>query len=213
MDPNSIQIKNVIEKGPKEILRIADAMWAAFKKGGFGPDGNASEELVLRIQQENREFCTSYPVVLRYMAAGEYRHRAMEKFLDYVARCPWTSTEKYLDTQTHYIVLLYKELHPRYDNEKIKNLRANIRAMLEHEHNEATELIKSKVAEVEAEEQALREKSLEELKQFYAKYREETVHVPLRIALEDDIPAAAGNTTTVPTDTSAVAVSAASLLD
>ncbi len=208
-----IHIKNQVEKTPKEILREANEMWAKFKKAGFGQDGTADEEMVKSIQTSHREFCTSYPVVLRYMTTGEYRHKVMEKFINYVTKHPWTNTEEYLDTQTRYVVMLYKELNPKYDTTKVNNLRQNIRAMLQNEHEEAMELIKAKAEEVEAIERRLNEKSREELSQFYAKYKDETMSVPIRCAVDETLLSAQVPEVAISSDNSAVAVPASSLLD
>ena len=163
-----------------DILNEACIMWKEYKKLGI-TDENANI-----IRTNHKDFCTSYPIVLRYMSMNEYSRTAMKKFIKYIEAKPWTSVDGFLDAQTHYVVTLYKETHPHYNKKYVNTLRHNIKKILQNEHDDFEKLTKESCSIVEANEKRLKEQSLEQLQAFYDKYREEAVDVP--IVMSCDIP-------------------------
>lgn len=115
-----------------EILAEADAMWKKCRKAKINIQDQAQVDLLMtRLRREHKEFSTSYPIIMRYMAQfGSYTHAALEKYLKVVESRPWKSEEEYLDSQADYAVILYKETHPRWNTSQVANLRKNIRATL-----------------------------------------------------------------------------------
>jgi hypothetical protein len=171
-----MEIRNERNVTPEFILNEACAMWKDVVASGV--------DKIDDIIPKYRDFCTSYPVVLRYMVLNEFSRHAMKKFLRYVELNPWKSVDEFIECQTMYVVYLYKEQHPHYNSAHVKSLKENTRKILRQEHDEFESLGKKITTEVEQTEEELKKKAKDKLKMFFAIHGEETVNVPLRIASE-----------------------------
>lgn len=111
-------------------------------------DSEGSDALMAEIRQSNREFCTSYPIVLRYMCQmGRFSPRALRLYLRKIAMHPWKTESEYLDSQTDYVCLLYQCTAKRWNRAEVANIRTNVRRTLEQE----TVLFKKYVTEFDKE--------------------------------------------------------------
>lgn len=165
-------IHNEKDVTPEFVLNEAKEMWAFCKKEirtrklRFG-DVDGAEALMSDLRRDHKDFSTSYPVVLRYMAEMQQFHpEAFRKYLKKIAEHPWTNEDQYLDSQADYIVLLYKETHKRWNKTEVNRLRANVRAILQHEHDQVKRYQEEFKQEVEADEERFQEQSKNELAEF-----------------------------------------------
>ena len=65
----------------------------------------------------------------------EYDSKAFKTYLTKIKAHPYTSQAEYLDSQADYVVILYKARHKRWNATDVSKIRANIRNMLQHEHD------------------------------------------------------------------------------
>jgi protein-tyrosine-phosphatase len=132
----------------------------------FG-DLEAADALMSEFRKSNPEFSKSYPIVLRYMCQmQEFDSRALRKYLLKIKEHPWKNEKEYLDSQADYVVILYQAKHSKWNRTQINNIRANVRATLQREHDMFTQYVKEFDREVSAQEQVLKKKSMDELTEF-----------------------------------------------
>lgn len=123
--------------------------------------------LMSQLRDEHRQFCQSYPIVLRYMCElREFSVRAFRKYLRKIEKHPWKTEAEYLDSQVDYIVLLYKAMHPKWKKNEVDNLRINTRNQLQCEHDRFKNMVDKCNNDVNAREDVLRAQNREELKKF-----------------------------------------------
>lgn len=177
-------ITNAVNVTLEDILAEADNMWKECKVLRSSNDYKKIEDIGDVLRRNHKDFCTSYPVVLRYMLLEEYHHKAMRNFLIYVKKCPWKSADEFLDAQTKYVVLLYKATHPHYNETYVSALAAGVKKMLSEEHSEFENLVGTSSEIVESRERRLKEKSDEELRAHFIKHGENAVDVPVCTACD-----------------------------
>jgi len=162
---------------PEYVLREANELWAKCRatilERKIQPDDrDAAHALMSELRQSNKEFCMSYPIVIRYMCEMRlYHSRAFEKFLRRIEKQPWRSESEYLDAQADYVMLLYKHTNARFDTKAANNVRKNVRELLQKEHDLFKEQHKKIMDRVESKEQILRERSAAELIEYFRKLR------------------------------------------
>lgn len=87
------------------------------------------------IETAHRQFCTSYPIVVRYMyETGTYFEKAFRQLLRGVASKPHQSEEEYLDSQSRYVVNLHRCSNPRVSSSELSKLRDDTMKLLKIEH-------------------------------------------------------------------------------
>ena len=166
------KIHNEREITPEFVLNEARSMWSKCKrrfkaeKMAAG-DAAAADRLMTDLRREHKEFCTSYPIVMRYMAEMQVFHpEAFRKYLVKIAANPWKTEGEYLDSQADYIVLLYKETHKRWNATEVNALRNNVRSILQNEHDAVKKYHEDFTKEVESEEKRLYDESRENFIEF-----------------------------------------------
>jgi hypothetical protein len=108
------------------------------------------------IETSHRQFCTSYPIVVRYMyETGTYREKAFRQMLRNMSLNPQQSEEQYLDNQSKYVTTLYRMTNPRASPKDISRLRDETMKSLHREHEsfkkeagEAKELVEHKIQDM-----------------------------------------------------------------
>lgn len=210
-----IKIKNVSVISEKDVsiddicdeaVAISKKLRAAKIKPG---DFDAADRFMSDMRREHKEFSQSYPIVLRYMCQMQQFHAgALRKYLNHIRTHPWKNHDEYLDSQTQYVVILYKETHPRWNRTQVDNLAKNIRAMLQSEHKRFMDLSEKYKDEVEHEETSYKAEREDTMRAFYAAYGKDTLDIKLRA--ETNVPI--GNTVDVIAPADVPEISADSLL-
>ena len=177
--------KNVtIDDIIKEAVEINKKLRARKIKPG---DFDASDAFMAEMRKEHKEFSQSYPIVLRYMCQMQQFHaNALRKYLNYIRDHPWKNHDEYLDSQVHYVVILYKETHKHWNRTQVDNLTKNIRSILKKEHERFIELSDKYKKEVEEEETKYKAKNEDVMKEFYKQNGYDTFDLHLRT--KTDIP-------------------------
>jgi hypothetical protein len=153
----------------EEILDEADKVWKRSRERNVNiKDLDEVEEFMSELRKEFKEFCTSYPIVLRYMVQFEsYKRKALEKYLNKIEKKPWKSESEYLESQADYVVILYKEMHPRWNSTHVNNLRRNIINMLENESKVFKERLDNSEKKVTETEDRINNEAKEEVKSYF----------------------------------------------
>lgn len=164
-----VTIDFVVAESRKMWVKVREAIKA--KKLPLG-DTDAANEMIARMHKEHREFCVSYPVVMRYMVEmQQYHSGAFEKYLRKIAIHPWRDEDGFLESQADYVTFLYRETHPRWTIREVATLRANILETLRTEHREIKELGERITAEVEEKEARLMNRSRASLREWLRQQR------------------------------------------
>jgi hypothetical protein len=163
---------------PDYVLNEANIIWGKCRAAigdrniPFG-DRDAAHTLMAEMRAQHKDFCMSYPVVLRYMCEMHLYHtKAFGKFLRRVEKNPWRSESEYLDAQADYVMLLYKHTNPRFNTREANNVRKNVRELLQKEHELFKDQHKKIMDKVEDKEQNLHKQSAAELIEYFRKQRE-----------------------------------------
>lgn len=144
-------------------------------------DFDAADKFMSEMHREHKAFSQAYPIVLRYICQMQQFHAgALRKYLNHIREHPWKNNDEYLDSQTHYVILLYKETHKRWNRTQVENLRKNIRSMLKSEHDKFIQLSDKYKAEVEHEEEGYKANREETMKSFYKQQGQDTLDMRLR---------------------------------
>lgn len=166
------KIHNEKDVTPEFVLNEAKEMWAECKKQfrekniKFG-NTKATEQLMSDMRNTHKDFCVSYPIVMRYMAEMHTFHPdAFCKYLKKIAANPWKTEEEYLDSQVDYIVMLYKSTHKHWNMTEVSRIRDNVRTILHREHETVKKYQEEFTKEVEADEVRLQKESKDEIVNF-----------------------------------------------
>ena len=160
--------KNVTQD---DIVNEANVMWKYVKLkikadyNGWKEDGGAA--LMKEMQTRHREFCTSYPVVNRYMCMmGQYNTKAFKMWIMRIAKHPWKTEDEYIEAQADYIAKLYLANNPRASKTNVANVKANTYKLLMDEHKSFKSLAEETEKVVTKNEKLLSEKNADELYYF-----------------------------------------------
>lgn len=183
------KITNEKEVTPDFIIEEANEIWKKVKAYNIKFDDQvAAEKCMTEMRREHKEFCTSYPIVLRYMAQmGEYHPSAFRDYINHIKYHPWKSESEYLDSQADYVVRLYKAKNKKWNRTQVNNLRANIRGTLEQEHKTFKDTVSKYTEEVNAEEKKMNAKKIEELKKWYAENEQQIDDLHLRAKIDESL--------------------------
>lgn len=189
---DDIKMKIISEKNVTidYVVNEANEIWKQVRKRKlkFG-DLDAADSLMEEMRKSHPEFCKSYPIVLRYMCQmQEYDHRALRKYMVKIKEHPYTSETEYLDSQTDYIVILYKVRNPRWNATEVNRLKHNVRAMLQREHDVFKTYVEEFDKEVTAETEALNKLNMNELRDF-SQAAADTMSLAGTVRVETDLSA------------------------
>lgn len=151
-----------------ELVKEADQMWQITKGKNLKiGDEKSTSALMNDFRETNPQICQSYPIVLRYMVEmQEYTSKAFFTYLQKINSKPWKNEEEYLDSQADYVVILYKDIHPRWKTNDVNQLWKNIRDSLKKETEVFKKYLNEADQEITAQENNLKMESLKELKDF-----------------------------------------------
>lgn len=173
-----------------DIIREADVIWS--KSKGVIKDPRQSDEvneLMAKIRRDHKDFCTSYPIVMRYMTQfNTYRRKTFVNYLNKIEKYPWKSEDEYLESQVDYVVMLHKDTHTgKHLNATEKgNLRSNIRLMLAEESKKFKENLKESEEAVKKLEQEIREETVSDMSQYFRKILTSPPDGSIRVEFQDD---------------------------
>ena len=130
---------------PEKILNIAKDIW---REVCAAPDNErANSALLERLQAEQRDFATSFPLVLRWMVQmRQYDRATFHEYLLKHAGAKFDTREDFLRFQGEYLVMLYKRSQAHADERKVREYRAMVCDNLLKEDAEFTK-IQAEVAE------------------------------------------------------------------
>jgi hypothetical protein len=185
----SAKIHNERNVTKEEILDEADKVWKCCKERSVDiTDLDAVEEFMSELRKQFKEFCTSYPIAMRYMAQfNSYNRKALEKYLNKIEKKPWKSESEYLESQADYVVILYKETHPKWNTTHVNNLRRNIITMLENESKVFKERLDSSEKKVNETEKRINDESKAELKSYFRRILGSQPQLPPQIQPQNDV--------------------------
>lgn len=110
-----------IEKQIKLANKIWDDVNECFESENFAR--LTTPEQLKYFQSRYLNFNKQHPLPLRYMIeARQYKQEAFRKYINKVSKSKAGSQEVYLERQADYVVMLWKELTPKYDTKKAKEL-------------------------------------------------------------------------------------------
>lgn len=173
---SSAKISNEKNVTPEQVVEEATEMWkkcrARFAAGLKLGDTDGANDLMAQLRREHKEFCTSYPIVMRYMAELQtFTPKALSKYLMKIAERPWTTEDEYIESQVDYVVILYRETNPRWDTKKVSSVRAAVHSALKKERDAIKKLSEEVTAAVEEKERQLMDKSRADLREWLVKQK------------------------------------------
>jgi len=182
-------IHNEKEVTPEQILDEADIIWAKVRSAALEPgDEVAADECMTKMRAEHRDFCTAYPLTLRYMCCiNRYTRQAMAKYLAHITEHPYTSEQQYLDAMAEYVVILYQDTSAMKTN-AIKKLRKRVRASLAEEHETFKDSINKISQGLDSELEGLSAESRSELAEFIKKAGPRGLKTAEVVRIESDTP-------------------------
>lgn len=117
----------------EELVSMAKEIWSEVIK----TNPEHCDRLLGEMQKRYSDFNISFPLVLRWMVQmRSFSPKAFETFLRKYKDADLSSREKFLELQAEYIVILYKQLHPHYDERAVKEYRKNLVKQLLDEDKE-----------------------------------------------------------------------------
>lgn len=153
---------NVIDKSgaaqgghatPEEIVAIGKRMWQRILDAKVSPSDEAgTDSLLERIQNEFKDFNTSFPLVVRWaVQLHRFSHTALDKYLRMHASADLSTREAFLRLQAEYLVILYRESNThRHDEKAVQQYRNQLVEQLIEEDKTFIELQKEAEAEAAA---------------------------------------------------------------
>jgi hypothetical protein len=176
-----------------DLVNEANDIWkyAKARRLKFG-DSAGAERLMADVQAKHPQFCHSYPIVNRYICEmQQYSTKAFRMWLMKIKEHPWKGENEYLDAQADYIVMLYKVKAPRANMTQVNQFRAQIRALLQVEHEKFKHYVNEFDKEVSAEESVLKKKNANELHKFVLSAGPKGMALAETIRVSHDTPTAA----------------------
>ena len=141
---------------PEELVALANTIWKLVRESGIpASDEKRNDALLATLQNEQKDFNTSFPLVLRWMVQmRSYDARAFRKYLDKHSGADLSSREAFLELQADYLVLLYRETHGHVDEKFLTNYRRSIIDSLLAEDREFLRMREEVEAEMKVKEAA-----------------------------------------------------------
>lgn len=140
----------------EEIMKIASDIWRDVRSQPDTEPANAA--LLDRLQSEQQNFVTSFPLVLRWMVQmRQYEPSVFHAYLLKHASAKFDTRENFLKFQGEYLVMLYRHAHRHADERKVREYRTFICDSLMREdaefakiQEEAAEALKREAADLDA---------------------------------------------------------------
>ena len=129
---------------PEAIADIAAQIWRTIGASGVAADDEAGNSALLaKLQEEFKDFGTSFPIVLRWMVQMRvYSKKALLKYLLKHASADLSTRQGFLELQAEYLVLLQREQSAHPNEKQLQQYRASIIKVLLEEDREFMEVSK-----------------------------------------------------------------------
>lgn len=126
--PVQASVSSAQRATPAEIVAIARQIWKRVVDSKVRKDDDAGNDKLLEsIQADFKDFCTSFPLVLRWIVQlRKFSAKAFEKYLMKHASAKLETRQEFLELQADYLVLLYREDHRHPDENSVRQYRAAI---------------------------------------------------------------------------------------
>jgi len=113
---------------PAELVAIGREIWKRVTSSGVGADDNVGNDRLLEtLQEEYKDFNTSFPLVLRWMVQmRKFNAKAFEKYLLKHAAAKLDTRVAFLELQAEYLVLMYREENRHPDEAFVRRYRASL---------------------------------------------------------------------------------------
>lgn len=113
------------EKWAEKQIQLANKIWddvnECFESDNFAR--LTTQEQLKYFQSRYLNFNKQHPLPLRYMIeARQYKTEAFRRYINKVCKSKIGAQEVFLERQADYVVMLWKELTPKYDTKKAKEL-------------------------------------------------------------------------------------------
>lgn len=116
----------------------------------IAPTNEEYKGLVKYLQDKYRDFNASFPIFIRWtVQTGEFNEVAFRKFLNKYSRQKMKSMDDFLELQTDYVLMLYKEKHPHYNQSRLQQLHVDMMKSLIKEHKDFKDVAKDVDKEME----------------------------------------------------------------
>lgn len=140
-----------------ELLNEARIIWDKVKASKINPRSTECDKYYDALRNEYKNFAKSYPIVLRYMVHWrQYSEKAFVRYLGTLKVKPWKSQADFINSQSDYVVLLYKATTPHWDKKKVAELRKYVTDTLTEERAEFERIGHEAEEKVAAKEKILR---------------------------------------------------------
>jgi hypothetical protein len=144
----------------ENIISSAESIWREVLATGVTklPEdqaGNAKRDALLQeLQRRETDFQSSFPIILRWMVQmGQYRRDAFHKYLLKYKKAMETGLadeKEYIVLQAEYLVLLFREQHPRTSPKDLDAYRKQVVKVLLKETDEFKKIQDEVAKELEA---------------------------------------------------------------
>ncbi len=174
-----------------DVVAEANVIYKKMKasKIKFGDTSGKVQTFMDEIRKQHPQFCTSYPIVMRYICEmQEYDSKVFAFWLKKIRGNPMNSEGEYLDAQAAYVTSLFRRKNPKASRTHVANVRANVRAMLQAEHDVFKQNAQAYEKEVIAEEDMLRDRNADEMRAFAKLAGAEGLAKAETIRVETEIP-------------------------
>lgn len=127
---------------PDQLVEMANRIFSRVRRSGVRQeDEEANEELYKEIRDEYKDFSTSFPLVLRWMIGmREFDEKAFRTFLSKMGNGFWPKRIDFLKFQVEYLVLVFKNKHPRTPAADIGRYREAMEKQVLEEDREFSEI-------------------------------------------------------------------------
>jgi hypothetical protein len=148
--PVQASIKAAAQATPAELIAMARKIWKQVARSGIAPGDDAgNDKLLEKIQAENKDFNTSFPIVIRWMVQmRRFSSAAFEKYLMKHATAKLDTRRSFLELQAEYLVYVWREDHRNPDEKVVRRYRDSIVEQLLEEDKAFLELQKQVSEEV-----------------------------------------------------------------
>lgn len=136
--PVSANISHARQVTVDDIVAEAEGIYKEVLAAKLKDDDTAGQERLLKqIQDDHKDFNVSYPLALRWtVQTKQYKRAALVRYINYTKGKEWKERKDFLRDQGEYLVFLYRELHPKYDQRQVVEYRQAIVAQLIKEDDE-----------------------------------------------------------------------------
>jgi hypothetical protein len=142
--PVSANVSHARQVTVEDIVAEAEEIYKQVLAAKLREDDTAGQESLLKqIQDDHKDFNVSFPLALRWtVQTKQYKRTALVKYINYVKGKEWKERKDFLRDQGEYLVFLYRDLHPKYDQRQVTEYRQAIVAQLIKEDDEFEEMKK-----------------------------------------------------------------------